>query len=151
MFSVRNMHPEIRDAHPKHQKLPAPPASRPKGQMCCVHERMYCGAASAPLETSHATVFLLLQRFGCLAYVCLTRLFFPSCVKFSDIQLVCLMSIFYDWITLGAAQNFVIQSQSLSPARRTTPGITIAETGGFKRAAAAQRSLGWIDSVTSPI
>jgi len=72
-------------------------------------------------------------------------------LKFPDIHFVCLMSIFYDWTTLGAAQNFVIHSQSLSPAGRTTPGITVAETGGFKREAAAQYSLGWIDSVTSPI
>ena len=82
-FSVQNMHPEIRDAHPKHQNLPAPPASHPKGQMDCTQERMSCVAASAPLETSHATVFLLLQLFGCLNYVCLTRLFFPSCAQIS--------------------------------------------------------------------
>ena len=59
------------------------PASRPKGQICCTQERMSCAAASAPLETSHAIVFLLLQRFGSLKYVCLTRLSFPSCAQIS--------------------------------------------------------------------
>ena len=68
---------------------PLPPAQKAN----CVVLRNAC---SAPLETSHVTVFLLLQRFGCLNYVCLTRLFFPSCAKFPDIHFVCIMSIFYD-------------------------------------------------------
>ena len=72
------------------------PASRPKGQMCCTQERMSCAAASAPLETSHAIVFLLLQRFGSLNYVCLSRLSFPSCAQIFRRTFCVSHAIFYD-------------------------------------------------------
>ena len=113
MFSVQNIHPgPARDLRCPPKKSESARASRPKCQRCSTQERMSCVAASAPLETSHATVFLLLQRFGCLNYVCLTRLSFPSCAQIS--RHTFLMLIFYDWITLGA-DKILLYNRNLYP------------------------------------